>query len=100
MECRIVNSNRSSNVCVPFIGFLFPRFWNDSGKALELPLWLGYGASIFTFGAGFIGVSYGFLSASWDPEREGDFVGFEEAKKNIPALLSKYGIKLGDESQS
>ena len=45
-------------------------------------------------------MSYGFLSASWDPEREGDFVGFEEAKKNVPALLSKYGIKLGDESQS
>lgn len=49
-----------------------------------------------TFGAGFIGVSYGFVSASWDPDREGSALGYDEAKKNVPALLNKYGIKLGE----
>ena len=49
--------------------------------------------SVGTFGAGVVGVSYGFFSASWDPLRDNeDFWGWEEARRNVPALLGRYGI--------
>ena len=66
---------------------------DSRGTALDLPLWLGYVLSIGTFGAGFVGVSYGVFSSSWDPLRENEsFWGWQEAQRNVPALLEKYGI--------
>lgn len=70
----------------------------NKGIVLDLPLWLGYVASILTFGAGFIGVSYVVFSSSWDPNREGTFLGWEEAKLNFPALLRRYGVDITSDS--
>ena len=46
-------------------------------------------ANTLIFGAAFVGISYGVLSASWDPTREGSELGIEEFKQNIPILWEK-----------
>ena len=40
-----------------------------------------------TFGGALLGITYGVLSASWEPGREGTFWGLEEFKANIPILI-------------
>ena len=44
-------------------------------------------ASTATFGLAFVGITYGVLSASWDPSREGSALGVDEFKMNIPILF-------------
>ncbi|KAL3524324.1 hypothetical protein ACH5RR_017158 [Cinchona calisaya] len=48
----------------------------------DVPIWLPFLTTFITFGASALGIAYGTLSTSWDPEREGSFLGFEEAQKN------------------
>ena len=45
-------------------------------------------ASTATFGGALLGITYGVLSASWEPGREGSFWGVTEFKANIPVLMS------------
>ncbi|CAM9840050.1 unnamed protein product, partial [Choristocarpus tenellus] len=35
-----------------------------------------------------LGITYAIVSASWDEEREGSFLGFEEAKVNLGNILA------------
>ena len=49
--------------------------------------WMFFAASTATFGLAFLGITYGVLSASWDPSREGSAVGVDEFKMNIPILF-------------
>ena len=49
--------------------------------------WMFFTASTATFGAAFVGITYGVLSASWDPSREGSALGLDEFKMNIPILF-------------
>ena len=51
--------------------------------------WMFFTANTLIFGAAFVGISYGVLSASWDPTREGSELGIEEFKQNIPILWEK-----------
>lgn len=39
------------------------------------------------FALGVVGITYGPLSASWDEDREGSLLGFEEVGKNLESLL-------------
>jgi hypothetical protein len=55
--------------------------------------WQFFVASTATFGAALVGITYGVLSASWEPGREGTFWGLEEFKTNIPILLSTVAAK-------
>jgi hypothetical protein len=55
---------------------------------LEIPTWAVYIASVFTFGAGLLGISYGALSASWSTA-EGSMLGVDEFKKNLPFALDR-----------
>ncbi|XP_052206798.1 uncharacterized protein PAM68-like [Diospyros lotus] len=48
----------------------------------EVPKWVPFLTTFVTFGASALGIAYGTLSASWDPEEEGSVLGFEEAQKN------------------
>lgn len=48
----------------------------------DVPIWLPFLTTFITFGASALGIAYGTLSTSWDAEREGSFLGFEEAQKN------------------
>ena len=37
-----------------------------------------FGSQVLTFGGGLFGITYGALSASWDPTREGSAMGWSE----------------------
>jgi hypothetical protein len=49
------------------------------------------------FAISLIGITYAIISSSWDPEREGDFLGFDEAKKNVGSIFD--GLKSSRERQ-
>ena len=53
----------------------------------EIPNWAVLIIQTSTFGAGFLGISYGALSASWEPNREGSKLGFTEFKANLALAL-------------
>ncbi|KAK9861580.1 hypothetical protein WJX84_000584 [Apatococcus fuscideae] len=53
----------------------------------EIPNWAVLIVQTSTFGAGFFGISYGALSASWEPNREGSKLGFTEFKANLALAL-------------
>ena len=71
-------------------GFMTGPAYYVAKKVLDVdvPPAVFFTASSLTFGAAFVGISYGVLSASWDPRREGSFWGTEEFKQNIPILVS------------
>lgn len=48
----------------------------------DVPAWLPFLTTFFTFGASALGIAYGTLSTSWDAERKGSLLGLEEAKQN------------------
>jgi len=59
-----------------------------SGKGeLSANLLYGSGTAIFVLAA--VGISYGVLSASWDPRRAGSALGVDEFKNNLPALMDR-----------
>ncbi|OMO86978.1 hypothetical protein CCACVL1_09353 [Corchorus capsularis] len=51
-------------------------------KLWEIPVWLPFLTTLITFGASTLGIAYGTLSASWDPDKTGSFLGLEEAQRN------------------
>lgn len=51
-------------------------------NVLDVPKWLPFFTTFFTFGTSALGIAIGTLSASWDADREGSFFGFEEARRN------------------
>ena len=57
-------------------------------------------ASTATFGAALVGITYGVLSASWEPGRDGTFWGLEEFKTNIPILLQTVAAKAAGKDPS
>jgi hypothetical protein len=53
------------------VGF-FPLFYYlKAVRKVDVPTWIPFGVSFVFFGAALLGVSYGIVSASWDPNREG-----------------------------
>ncbi|KAG6504321.1 protein PAM68, chloroplastic-like [Zingiber officinale] len=71
-----------------FVGLLFfPFFYYLKAVAkLDVPSWVPVLVSFFFFGASLLGISYGIVSASWDPLREGSFLGWTEAQRNWPVF--------------
>ncbi|XP_059444376.1 protein PAM68, chloroplastic [Corylus avellana] len=71
-----------------FIGVLFfPFFYYlKVGLKIDVPTWVPFIVSFFFFGSALLGVSYGIVSASWDPMREGSLLGWNEARKNWPVF--------------
>ena len=57
---------------------------------LELPGWFTYTETLALFGLGFVGLSYGVLSASWEPERDGSWFGFAEFRFNVGILFQQW----------
>uniref|UniRef100_A0A0C9QTL6 TSA: Wollemia nobilis Ref_Wollemi_Transcript_10381_935 transcribed RNA sequence n=1 Tax=Wollemia nobilis TaxID=56998 RepID=A0A0C9QTL6_9CONI len=53
----------------------------------SVPDWLPFITSFFTFGSAALGITYGIMSTSWDPLREGSFLGWTEAWMNWPVFL-------------
>ncbi|XP_006656932.1 protein PAM68, chloroplastic-like [Oryza brachyantha] len=68
------------------VGF-FPAFYYLKTVAkVDVPTWIPFGVSFVFFGAALLGVSYGIVSASWDPSREGSLLGWSEARRNWPVF--------------
>lgn len=61
----------------------------------NVPDWLPFITSFFTFGSAAFGISYGIVSSSWDPLREGSFLGWTEAQKNWPVFWQSLWQKQG-----
>ncbi|CAI9275069.1 unnamed protein product [Lactuca saligna] len=71
-----------------FIGLLFfPFFYYlKVGLKIDVPTWIPFIVSFVFFGTALAGVSYGIVSTSWDPMREGSLLGWNEAQKNWPVF--------------
>lgn len=69
---------------------LFPLFWYlRVVQKIEYPIWVVYVTQALMFGGGLLGISYGILSTSWDPRREGSALGWTELQANLPLLLNR-----------
>ncbi|XP_058103850.1 protein PAM68, chloroplastic [Magnolia sinica] len=70
------------------IGLMFfPFFYYLKVVAkVDIPTWLPVIVSFVFFGTALLGVSYGIVSSSWDPLREGSILGWNEAQKNWPVF--------------
>jgi len=60
---------------------------------VDVAPWQFFFVSTATFGAALVGITYGVMSASWEPAREGTFWGVEEIRANIPVLLQNVAGK-------
>ncbi|XP_076907874.1 protein PAM68, chloroplastic-like [Bidens hawaiensis] len=71
-----------------FMGLLFfPFFYYlKVGLKIDVPTWVPFIVSFVFFGTALLGVSYGIVSTSWDPMREGSLLGWNEAQKNWPVF--------------
>ncbi|XP_019155861.1 PREDICTED: protein PAM68, chloroplastic [Ipomoea nil] len=82
-------SRMGLSVGIPlFIGLLFfPFFYYlKVGLKIDVPTWIPFIVSFIFFGTALLGVSYGIVSSSWDPMREGSLLGWNEAQKNWPVF--------------
>ena len=75
-----------------FVGLLFFPFFYYLKVVLKIdvPTWIPFIVSFIFFGTALAGVSYGIVSASWDPMREGSFWGWNEAQKNWPVFWQSF----------
>ncbi|PSR91376.1 hypothetical protein CEY00_Acc28720 [Actinidia chinensis var. chinensis] len=81
------------------IGLLFfPFFYYlKVGLKIDVPTWVPFIVSFIYFGTALLGVSYGIVSSSWDPMREGSLLGWTEAKKNWPVFWQSIWSESGNE---
>jgi hypothetical protein len=69
-----------------FFGF----YWVISHDILEIPSYVAMIVSLSLFGLGFIGLSYGIFSASWDEDRIGSWLGWEDFKANFGRTIAAW----------
>ena len=75
-----------------FTGFLlFPLFYYlKVVQKLEVPMIAVYAVQTLVFGGGFLGITYGIMSASWDPSVEGNLLGIEQFQRNAGSAVSGF----------
>ncbi|PAN48782.1 hypothetical protein PAHAL_9G404800 [Panicum hallii] len=56
------------------------------GQGVDVPAWVPLLTILVAFGTSALGIAYGTLSASWDPDKEGSLLGIDEARANWPVL--------------
>eukprot|EP00959_Pyramimonas_sp_CCMP1952_P200264 4188543-Pyramimonas_sp.AAC.1 len=98
-----VVSNRMLNRIIGFAGvplvsgfavfFLFYYLRVVADPPVDVPSWVPLVASLLGFGGAAAGISYGALSASWDPRITGSAVGLEEFKQNLPIFMNRFKKK-------
>jgi hypothetical protein len=62
---------------------LLAFYWIVSQKLFVVPPYAAVLVSSGFFGLGVLGLSYGLFSASWDEDRSGNWLGFDEFKLNF-----------------
>lgn len=80
-------------VGIPFavgIAFFGLYYYLKAVKKVDIPEWLPLFTSLLTFGSSGAGITYGVLSASWDPKREGSLLGWKEAQLNWPVFWETF----------
>ncbi|GAX82707.1 hypothetical protein CEUSTIGMA_g10133.t1 [Chlamydomonas eustigma] len=72
-------------------GLLLLVFFYFQKEAMgdDFPMWIVYVSQNLTFGGGLLGITYGIISTSWDPSREGSVLGWDEFRANLPVLLNQ-----------
>ena len=64
------------------ISSFFIFYWLSSNQWLILPPYIVLFVSFSLFGLGFVGLSYGIFSTSWDETQAGSWLGSEQVKLN------------------
>jgi hypothetical protein len=80
-------------VGIPFaigVAFFGLYYYLKAIKKVDIPEWLPLFTSFLTFGSAGAGITYGVLSASWDPKREGSMLGWKEAQLNWPVFWETF----------
>jgi hypothetical protein len=72
------------------IASFFGFYWIISHNLLEIPSYVAMLVSLSLFGLGFIGLSYGIFSASWDEDRVGDWLGWQEFQANFGRTIAAW----------
>lgn len=62
-------------------------FCTQTVKGVDIPNEAVFFVQSFVFGGGLLGITYGAVSASWSPTREGSFLGIDEFKENLGMLM-------------
>lgn len=65
-------------------------YWVVTHHLLEVPTKAVFFVSLGLFGLGVVGLSYGVLSASWDEERSGSLIGWQEFTTNFGRMRSAW----------
>lgn len=65
-------------------------YWVVTQGIAEVPNSVVVVGSLLLFGAGTLGLSYGVLSASWEEDREGSFLGLEEFQVNLKRFVDSW----------
>ncbi|PSO48807.1 MAG: DUF3464 domain-containing protein [Cyanobacteria bacterium SW_9_44_58] len=68
--------------------FIF--YWIVSQELLELPPYTVVLVSMGLFGLGVLGLSYGLISASWDEQRHGTLLGWNEFTTNLKRIFAAW----------
>jgi len=72
------------------IASFFGFYWIISHDLAEIPSYVAMLVSLSLFGLGFIGLSYGIFSASWDEDRVGDWLGWQEFQANFSRTIAAW----------
>ncbi|CAD6204280.1 unnamed protein product [Miscanthus lutarioriparius] len=70
------------------------------GQGVVLPSWVPLLTILVAFGTSALGIAYGTLSASWDPDKEGSLLGIDEARANWPVLWQEEIQKEKDKTKA
>ncbi|MEL4894611.1 PAM68 family protein [Crocosphaera sp. Alani8] len=75
-----------------FLGMssFFIFYWVVSQDLLDIPNSIVGAVSFGLFGLGVLGLSYGIFSASWDENRVGSWLGWQELSQNLGRTLNAW----------
>ncbi len=71
----------------------FVSYYLVINQVVELPSYFVLLVTLACFGLGVVGLTYGVLSASWDEERPGTWLGLEDFRINFGRMTSAWGAK-------
>ncbi|XP_058085327.1 uncharacterized protein PAM68-like [Magnolia sinica] len=75
------------------VGLLYLLGVLKEQRVWDAPVWLPFLTALLAFGTSALGIAYGTLSTSWDPDKKGTLLGWEEAQKNWPELWKEESEK-------
>ena len=70
----------------------FISYWLVTQKIYEVPNYLVVVLSLGLFGLGTLGLSYGVLSASWDEDIPGSWLGIQELRINLKRFIDSWKL--------